>query len=610
MAKEKREKKPKRNWLAVKIASVVLVVLVLSFVGAFAAYSQDYKNKILPNISILGTSLSGKSKEEAKQIISKLSEEKSGQNIKMVSGDKNWEMKYSDLNWSLKIDEITNDAYSLGHSGNKLTDMMALSYVTFKTVALEPKFSFNENQATDWILTINAEIGTPKTEANVQVKNKKAKIIDPTPGKELELSTVKNEVYQRLALKKQGDISLQLVESQPVIAKEEAEGLADKAIALVNREAVLVGPKGETTWSSNTLGGLVQIKKDEKKSGFLQRSTYGDPYVSFNEGKISSLLEDLSETMNAEPVEAKFTITDGAVSIQSPSQDGTIIDITPASKTIVAALQNGTEGKIKLDSKAQKASIQAKDPADIAKFGIKELIGSGTTTFTGSSSNRVHNIKTGIKAISGALLKPGEEFSTTGQLGEIDASTGYLEEMVIKEDKTVPEFGGGLCQVATTLFRSALNSGLKITERHNHSYRVGYYEPPVGMDATIYSPSPDFKFVNDTDSYVLIQGRVEGYTATFDFYGTKDGRTIEISQPVVYDEVSPPETIYIDDPSLAPGEEKRIDRAHPGAKASFTYKVTKNGQVLSDKKFNSSYVPWPAKYLRGPAQEGSDQPAQ
>ena len=97
---------------------------------------------------------------------------------------------------------------------------------------------------------------------------------------------------------------------------------------------------------------------------------------------------------------------------------------------------------------------------------------------------------------------------------------GWLPELVIKGNKTVPELGGGLCQIGTTLFRAILASGLPITERQSHSYRVRYYEP-AGADATIYEPRPDFRFVNDTGNYLLINGYVEGDEVTFEVWGTK-----------------------------------------------------------------------------------------
>ena len=118
------------------------------------------------------------------------------------------------------------------------------------------------------------------------------------------------------------------------------------------------------------------------------------------------------------------------------------------------------------------------------------------------------------------------------------------------------------------MFRLVIESGLSITERRNHSYRVGYYEP-AGTDATIYSPWPDFKFINDTDNYLLLQTRIEGNNLIFEFWGTSDGRQVETTQPVIYNIVKPGEPEYVETDELEPGEEKRVERAHNGADAYF-----------------------------------------
>jgi vancomycin resistance protein YoaR len=169
---------------------------------------------------------------------------------------------------------------------------------------------------------------------------------------------------------------------------------------------------------------------------------------------------------------------------------------------------------------------------DLDKYGIKELLGEGTSNFRGSPKNRIHNIGVGAKKFNGVLIKPGEEFSFIKTLGPVDESTGYLPELVIKVDKTIPEYGGGMCQVSTTCFRAALNAGLKITARTNHAYPVQYYNPQ-GLDATVYIPKPDLMFVNDTSAYILIQTRIEGTQLFFDFFGTSDGRQTKIIGPFV-----------------------------------------------------------------------------
>jgi len=106
-------------------------------------------------------------------------------------------------------------------------------------------------------------------------------------------------------------------------------------------------------------------------------------------------------------------------------------------------------------------------------------------------------------------LNQNEEFSFINFLGETGPGQGYLAELVIKKDKTIPEYGGGVCQVSTTFFRAAINSGLKITERQHHAFPVTYYNPQ-GFDATVYDPKPDLRFVNNTPDHLLIETYVQG----------------------------------------------------------------------------------------------------
>jgi vancomycin resistance protein YoaR len=238
--------------------------------------------------------------------------------------------------------------------------------------------------------------------------------------------------------------------------------------------------------------------------------------------------------------------------------------------------------------------------------GIQELIGRATTPFTGSPRNRVSNIKNGVRFLSGITIQPGEEFSTLGTLGTIDNTTGYLPELVIKGDRTVPEFGGGLCQVSTTLFRTALDAGLPITARRNHSFRVGYYEKDgngnyigPGLDATIYEPNLDLKFRNDTGNSILIVGYVQGTKVTFEMYGTQDGRTSEIDGPYTLTETSAGEPVYIDTDELPVGEVKQVEWPHPGGSAVATYTITYPDGTQESQEFKSWYRRWPAKFLVG-----------
>ena len=593
-----------------KISAIVLAVSILALAAAFSAYAYDYRAKTLPQIIWTGHELSGKTREQLESIVYETSQSGKTQMIKLVESDKSWEIEFKDLGWDIDSKKLTGEIFDFGHSEHWYKRILPLLRQVFISKKIPAGYTFDENKAEDWLNSINSEIGTPKVEGNLQIKGGDATVIEPKSGKKIDDLSLKRRILDRFELKLKGDIKIGLITDEPTVSADEARALETQAKELVKDEIELVGPKGSTKVSSDTLGGYIEIKKEstEKRTFLNYERRLGPAYVSFSKDKFKTLLQYESDSLNTLPSDAKFSISAGKVSIYQASQTGKVIKLNEAVELIVRALeQNGTK-KITLPYETKEPTVSAQTSADIEKYGIKELIGTATTDFSRSPANRIANIKTGVSYISGALVKPGEQFSTLAKLGSIDRSSGYLPELVIKENATVPEYGGGLCQVSTTLFRAAMNSGLEITARQNHSYRVPYYEPPVGMDATIYSPRPDFKFLNDTSAYILVQGAVSGNRITFEFYGTKDGRSVSISDPYVYDVTAPPETIYIEDSTLQSGEEVRVDRAHSGAKASFNYKVTKNGREIINQTFVSSYVPWAAKYRRGPQKQEEKPP--
>jgi len=238
--------------------------------------------------------------------------------------------------------------------------------------------------------------------------------------------------------------------------------------------------------------------------------------------------------------------------------------------------------------------------SEVVKYGLLEKIAEGISDFKGSSVSRIHNIKTGTGYVNGTLIKPGEEFSTIKTLKSVSASMGYVPELVIKGNKTESEYGGGLCQVGTTLFRTAINGGFPILERKNHSYRVPYYEP-AGTDATIYFPKPDFRFLNNTKNYILITTSIDVKTnkLVYSIWGTKDNRKIKIGNPVITNIVIAPGTKWLETLDLPVGKVKCTESSHNGADAEFTYNVEYDDGTKFDMLFKSRYRPWQAVCMKG-----------
>jgi vancomycin resistance protein YoaR len=196
-------------------------------------------------------------------------------------------------------------------------------------------------------------------------------------------------------------------------------------------------------------------------------------------------------------------------------------------------------------------------------------------------------------------------------LGDVSLDSGYSEALIIYGNQTIKGVGGGVCQVSTTLFRTAFFSGYPIVERHPHAYRVYYYElnaanqvvtRMAGLDATVYVPVVDFKFTNDTDNWLLMETYVNAAARklTWKFYSTSDGRTVEWDTSGLQNIVEPEEAVYQENPDLDKGEINQIDWAVDGADVTVTRTVLRDGQVYLEDAFHTHYLPWRDVYEYGP----------
>ena len=332
--------------------------------------------------------------------------------------------------------------------------------------------------------------------------------------------------------------------------------------------------------------------------------TYLTPSYTKDLSKIHTMLEPAQKIIYIEPVDALFRMENNKVTAFKESADGKDIDFNLLEKKLETAaaeiIKESTPNKIiAIPIKILKPQVTTEKANNL---GIVEPIGVGTSQFAHSIPNRVHNVALAASKINGVLVAPGDTFSFVKNIGDISKFTGYKEAYVIENGKTVLGDGGGVCQVSTTLFRAVLNAGLPIVERNAHAYRVGYYEQNSGpgIDATVYVPSVDFKFKNDTGNYLFIQEAIDINTMvlTFTIYGKSDGRTVSMTSPIITSQIPAPETQYQDDPTLPKGVEKQIDFAAAGANVVFSRTVKKDGKESVD-TFKSNYRPWRAVFLRG-----------
>lgn len=430
-------------------------------------------------------------------------------------------------------------------------------------------------------------------------------IVPESVGESVEIAPIVNGVHDALVALKTNRLKItvfpvkaQITADRLAAIKEFAEAVSrGEGMMLTYREStVYVGPMTLASWLTRTSRDQVEIAiRKEALSDFIRKH--------------------VNQNIDDRPKNSRFAMRDGILTETVPGTPGSIAGIDELKRLIEDELNARYIGALFSRPGAKAIGEQMQFPivfeaapplitADsIKKYKINELVGSATTSFRGSTASRKHNIATGVQTVSGVLIAPGEEFSLVAALGDVSEEAGYEKEYVIKGDRSVKEAGGGLCQVATTVFRAALNAGLPITERTNHSYVVGYYGP--GLDATIYGPWPDLRFVNDTPGYVLFQMRVSGDNLIAEFYGQKDGREASVTTPKLSDYIDPPPDRFIPAPDKPWGVLECTDHARKGLTAEAIYTVHYADGHVNEQKFTSVYQPWPKICLVGIAIPGA-----
>lgn len=226
----------------------------------------------------------------------------------------------------------------------------------------------------------------------------------------------------------------------------------------------------------------------------------------------------------------------------------------------------------------------------LGEEAFPDELASFATRYDASNTNRATNIELAAKAMNGKVLVPGEVFSFNGTVGPRTKAKGYMLAGAYSAGELVDSYGGGVCQVSSTIYNTALYANLEIVERSNHSSVVSYVNP--GRDATVSYGVKDFKFKNSREYAIQIKAEAKNGTLTIKIFGIKEKEEYEIEIKSEVTDVMIRNTKYIHDSKLAPGQEEVTTIGADGAK-SIAYKIVKkNGKVISKTVLsNDSYNP-------------------
>jgi vancomycin resistance protein YoaR len=550
-------------------------------------------DRIIPGVYVWDVDVGGLTREEATARLAANFHYPVDRSPILRYGDQTWSIAPADLGVQPDLTATVNEALAVGHQSDLVERVKEQVSVLLGSRLVVPIFATDPGMGTMVVSRLTQGVNQPLRNATLSLgDNLEVVIIPGQAGHEVDAEATRQALVRRIEEMAGGEVELVVQETEPA--------LTDVSTSQARAQRILSGPitltapeSGRWTIEPKTLAGWLILQPMSGDDGKAMLS------VNLDRGQTTRLAEEIAAQVERAPTDARFRFDDasGMLVAVTESVPGQTLDITATVAEIEGAAQSD-QRTVSLPLIPVRPAIATEDAAAL---GISELIGEGVTKFAGSSASRVKNITVGAAQFDGVLVPPGETFSFNEALGEVTAEKGYEEGIIIWGNTTRADVGGGLCQVSSTAFRAAFWAGLPITERWAHAFRVSYYEPPLGMDATIYSPSVDLKWANDTGHYILIQTYVDTdkKTLTFRYYGTNPGRTVELDGPYESNPVPHGAAVYREDPTLPKGETKQIEWAKDGLDVKVYRIIKENGAEVQRDTFFSRYRPWQAVFLVG-----------
>jgi vancomycin resistance protein YoaR len=320
---------------------------------------------------------------------------------------------------------------------------------------------------------------------------------------------------------------------------------------------------------------------------------------------IATAVDRLAQYIDTGSVEARVKVVNGRASIVQPSRHGVRLDRAAAIQKIGDAFF-ATNRVVELPTIEVSPQLSV---SQISALRFNDVLSTGRSSFAGSAKYRITNIMAGATHIDGVLIAPGATFSFNTEVGEINEANGFVKGYAVVANRTQLEWGGGVCQVSTSLFRAAFYAGLPFKEWHAHPYYIRWYDdyayPDIavpGLDAAIYTGELDLRFINDTGNWVMIDTTIDTERQILDVQlrGTATGRAVRLVCRKITNTIpAPKEPKYIDDPTLATGKTKQTDKAKDGMSVVATGIITVGAKISLVKNLPVILHRWPNIFLRG-----------
>ncbi|MBI4276568.1 VanW family protein, partial [Candidatus Uhrbacteria bacterium] len=468
---------------------VLATIFICGTLGGILLFEADERTtagRIYPGVIIGGVSVGGRTPDDAEQLLDERATDRLTQGFAFVaegktvnlgasfSATQDLDLTYDIIHYDTK--DAIRRAMRMGRSSHIVDNIATRIRARARSTSLPTTITIDEERLLDALRVNFAETINPAHDATLVytlahndtpastmlVHGDPESLPAPAPKRILPRFTVTAEsggttltyragitaLREDLQAFRSRPITLAKIPDTPRIRAAEVTRLLPKAEELLARLPKML------RWRIEDAEQSVSLTEDIVGPWItVDEGAGGSPTLALDGEKIKAYLAALAETINVEPREAKFSLIEGRVNEFQSSRVGRRVSRDATLANIVAALLSDNSPPsidLVIDTLSPNTTTDV-----VNDYGIREIIGVGHSNFKGSPPNRRHNIRVGAEALHGILIAPDEEFSLLKTLGDIDGKHGYKPELVIKGNKTIPEFGGGLCQIGTTVFRAA-----------------------------------------------------------------------------------------------------------------------------------------------------------
>ncbi len=582
-----------------------LALLILLVTGALLAFRSSYGDKVYPSVAVADVNIGGLAPHEARAAIQTRADALEQGTVTFQYSGKTWSPTLTELGANIDVEGAFNEAYQLGREGNAWDRLASTTRLAREETSLPLRITLDQGTLNRWFDQVDADLGLPPHDASLIVQGTAVTIEPEVDGTIVDRAQASRRV--EAALQALAPVS----EPLPVVSKVSKVRAGDLAGAQQKLQQALSRPLSvrfeDQRWSlaPADLGQFVVQQVNPAKSGAEALS------ITLDEDRLTAWLADqFTAKVNREPVDATVGWNEGPVAL-TDSVDG----VTLKPKTFARAVAEtffGDPRPIEIPVTVTKPAV---DSNNLAALGIEAEIAVGDTNYLGSKIDRATNVEAGAILLNGALVPPGGEFDFNRAIGEITEEAGFVEANVIAGERIDRDIGGGICTVSTTVFRAALRAGFPITEWNPHRYRLPVYEAngwELGYDASILQPEGDpfaagnsFKFVNPTESWLLIESWGDGANVIVKIYGADPGYKVEISEPTLGKVIPPGEPKEVVDDRLEPGVIVQTEFPADGVEVWFTRDVYgQDGDLIESRKFYSLYHSYDPVWRVSPDMQG------